>query len=100
MQTAFTIWPQTTNPNYIWGTDHRSVTWYNISLMYHFIGVALVLIGQYVIIYYSIGLIYRFYSRYEIDLETADEIVKGSTRHSNHGSEYSMLMNDENEDDI
>jgi len=97
MQTAFTVWPQTKSPNYIWGTDHRSVTWYNISLMYHFIGVTVVLLAQYVFVYYSIGFIYRFYKRYEIDMETADDSIKITKRDSNQGSEYSMLMNEEDD---
>ena len=98
MQTAFTVWPQTKNPAYIWGTDHRNVTWFNISLMYHFIGVATVLLAQYVFVYYTIGFIYRFYKRYELDLEANDDKIEFVNKNdSQHGAEYSMLMNEEEE---
>ena len=66
--------------------------------MYHFIGVAIALLIQYVVIYYSMGLLYRFYKRYEIDLETADKPIELMTKSdSKHGSEYSMLINEEDD---
>jgi hypothetical protein len=65
--------------------------------MYHMIGVASVLLLQYVLIYYTIGFYYIFYSKYEIDLENRDERIKLTTINVNKSIEYSMLMNEEDE---
>jgi hypothetical protein len=65
--------------------------------MYHMIGVASVLLFQYVLIYYTIGFYYIFYSKYEIDLENRDERIKLTTINVNKSIEYSMLMNEEDE---
>jgi hypothetical protein len=65
--------------------------------MYHMIGVAAVLLFQYVFIYYTIGFYYAFYSKYEIDLENRDEKVKFTNNDIKKGIEYSMLMNEEDE---
>ena len=61
------------------------------------IGVASVLLLQYVLIYYTIGFYYIFYSKYEIDLENRDERIKLTTINVNKSIEYSMLMNEEDE---
>ena len=61
------------------------------------IGVASILLFQYVLIYYTIGFYYIFYSKYEIDLENRDERIKLTTINVNKGIEYSMLMNEEDE---
>lgn len=65
--------------------------------MYHMIGVASVLLLQYVFIYYSIGYYYSFYSKYEIDLELDNrERINFTPININKGREYSMLfMNEE-----
>jgi len=65
--------------------------------MYHMIGVAAVLLVQYVFIYFTIGFYYAFYSKYEIDLENRDERIKLTTINVNKSIEYSMLMNEEDE---
>ena len=65
--------------------------------MYHMIGVASVLLLQYILIYYTIGFYYIFYSKYEIDLENRDERIKLTTINVNKSIEYSMLMNEEDE---
>jgi hypothetical protein len=69
----------------------------NSRLMYHMIGVASVLLFQYVFIYYTIGFYYTFYSKYEIDLENRDEKIKFTNNDIKKGVEYSMLMNEEDE---
>ena len=61
------------------------------------IGVASVLLLQYILIYYTIGFYYIFYSKYEIDLENRDERIKLTTINVNKSIEYSMLMNEEDE---
>lgn len=97
MQTAFVVWPQTTNPDYIWTTEHRSITWLNISLMYHMIGAAAVLLGQYLFVFYTHRIIYRFYKRYELDLETATDQKIIFKSLDAKDVEYSMLMNEDDE---
>ena len=61
------------------------------------IGVASVLLFQYVFIYYTIRFYYTFYSKYEIDLENRDEKIKFTSNDIKKGVEYSMLMNEEDE---
>jgi hypothetical protein len=63
--------------------------------MYHMIGVASVLLFQYVFIYLTIRYYYAFYSKYEIDLENRDKKVKFTNNDIKKGIEYSMLMNEE-----
>lgn len=94
MQTAFVVWPQTKNPAYHWTTDHRDTTWLTVSLMYHMICVAAFMLLQYLFVYAFHGLFYRFYKKYELDLEDNDQKIVFK---SSPGTEYSMLMNEEDD---
>ena len=95
MQIAFVVWPHTTNKIFIWGTDHGSMTWLNVSLMFHFIGVAILLLGQYLFVYFAIDFFYTCFRKYETDLEDKEIGIK--LEFSNE-KEYTMLMNELDED--
>lgn len=64
--------------------------------MYHFIVVAIVLMTQYLIIYYTFGLYYRLFKRYEIDLEQQTSLVFKVDTASE--KEYAMLINELDDD--
>ncbi len=96
-QIAFVVWPQTTNPAYIWHADHAAHVWLSISLMYHLIGCALALMIQYVFVYSMIGTIDKFYRRYEFDIEQDQQ--EQTFREKTTNASYRILLNetDENE---
>lgn len=97
MQIAFVVWPHTSNPIFIWGTDHASHTWLNVSLMYHFIGCAIILLLQYTFINCTINTFDRCYQRYEQDLDDK----KGYYNKANYtSSEYFKLMNDPDDNEV
>jgi hypothetical protein len=66
------------------------------------IGVASVLLLQYILIYYTIGFYYIFYSKYEIDLglDNRDERINFTPININKGKEYSMLLMNEEDYEI
>lgn len=97
MQVAFVVWPQTSNPFWHWKMDHTSHTWLSISLMYHFIGCAILLMGQYVFVYFTIGLFDKYYKIYEDDLQKSSRFKLKNFK-DNDGSdskEYSFLINED-----
>jgi hypothetical protein len=89
-QVAFVVWPKTTNPIYIWGTDHASHTWLSISLMCHLLLSLIILLGQYVLVYLFIEPFDRFYTRYE--QEKASQTVR-------YGRLVEMKLNLNDDDD-
>lgn len=97
MQTAFVVWPHTNNKKFIWGTDHMSNSWLEIVLMFHFLGVATVLLLQYLLVFYTFNVIYKFYRKYELDLEasTVDNIPNMKSKSKNNQIEYSILINED-----
>jgi hypothetical protein len=68
MQIAFVIWPQTTNPMFLWPNDMNSFTWLVISLMYHFFFSAIVLTFMHVFVHSTIGCYNKAYDNFEMDL--------------------------------
>ncbi len=52
LQAAYVIWPQTTNPYFVWDPDsHRSVSLLTMSYVYHLAGNAFLLIITYLLVY-------------------------------------------------
>jgi hypothetical protein len=98
MQIAFVVWPlEKVSPRFMWGVDHASITWLTISLMYHFIGCAIVLMAQYICVFFTIDCFDRCYSKYEIDTEEsyATYLRYGCNQSTKSNSkEYAILMND------
>jgi hypothetical protein len=85
IQAAYIIWPQTSNPLFLWDPDsHRSVTLLTMSYAYHLAGNAFILIVMYLIVYMCIS--YR--GKLNNDEVEDDEIV----------SDYKLILS-VNDDD-
>jgi hypothetical protein len=99
MQIAFVLWPHTTNPRFIWVDDHASHVWLNIYLMLHLMMAALTLMAQYLFVYYTIDVLDKCFTRYELDLRVDNSAapIKFSD-YSGDNKEYSILLNNEDED--
>lgn len=104
MQVAFVVWPHTTNPMFIWKNDHASHVWLSISLMYHILGAGMLLLAEYALVYAFMDVFDRCYDRYELDLESRDDVIQSGkvmrktdlNNHENH-KEYSFLIDEEEE---
>jgi hypothetical protein len=95
MQIAFVVWPlEKVSPRFIWGVDHASITWLTISLMYHFIGCAIILMAQYLFVFYTIDFFDRCYSKYEINAEDSYKIFRWDQSSKSNSKEYAILMNE------
>ena len=104
MQIGFVVWPKTTNPRFLWGNDHGSHVWLSISLMYHFMGCAIVLMIQYLIVLRFVKSLDRYYSRYEDDLIEIEKSRRfpndDSITTTNNNKEYAILMNDMDDNEM
>ncbi|CAF1351232.1 unnamed protein product [Rotaria magnacalcarata] len=85
LQLAFVIYPQTTNPYFVWDEDsHRSVSLLTMSFSYHMSGNALVLLVVYLIMY---------------KLSQINGIIDdGDEQHQLHESEYKLILNDHDDE--
>lgn len=98
MQIAFVVWPHTDNPLFIWKMDHTSHTWLSISLMFHLIFCAILLMIEYLFVYFLINVFDKYYQRYELDLEEVKKIqIKGyeKTDERVNDREYTFLIDEE-----
>lgn len=93
MQIAFVVWPHTDNPRFVWKDDHESHTWLNIYMMIHMIAALCVIMIQYWIVHGSIELWDKYYSKYELDVDTEP----GLRLKLNDNREYSALLTHEEE---
>jgi hypothetical protein len=85
VQAAYVIWPQTSNPLFIWEPEsHRSISLLTMSYAYHLAGNAFILILVYLTVY---GLISP-----HIKL-TPDELDE-----EDNGSDYKLILNSNDED--
>lgn len=101
MQIAFVVWPQMSNPFFIWKNDHTSHTWLSISLMLHLILSACLLMGEYVFVYYTIGVFDKYYKKYEIDVESLKlEKSQLVIKYADNQKEYALLINDKDEEEV
>ncbi len=102
MQIAFVLWPHTANPRFTWTDSHATHVWLNIYLMVHLAAAACTLMIQYLFVYYTIGIFDRCYTRYELDLSIDDAAaqIKFNDFENRGGKEYSILLNNEDEDSL
>jgi Family of unknown function (DUF716) len=87
IQAGYVIWPQTTNPLFVWDLDsHRSVSLLTMSYAYHLAGNAFILIIIYLIIHKSVS------SRIKINRDEIedDEIV----------SDYKLIISTNDDDNV
>lgn len=85
LQIAFVIFPQTTNPYFVWDEDsHRSVSLLTMSFSYHLSGNAFILLVVYLLIYKL--------ARFNMVIDSNDE------EHQLHESEYKPIV-DANDDE-
>ena len=85
LQAAFVIWPQTTNPLFLWDpSSHRSVSLLTMSFAYHLAGNAFILILVYLIVHSAVS------SRVKINIDEIDE--------EDIGSDYKLILNSNDED--
>ena len=76
LQAAFVMWPQTTNPLFIWDPEsHRSVSLLTMSFAYHLAGNAFLLIVVYLIVSIPISWSRKLYLEEEEDLSDYKLIV-------------------------
>jgi anionic cell wall polymer biosynthesis LytR-Cps2A-Psr (LCP) family protein len=75
------------------------MTWLNVSLMYHMLFVAVVLMSQYLFVYYTFSMHAKYFKNYEQDLEDRKKSVLVIKLDSKHEKEYEMLMNEMNDDE-
>ena len=108
MQAAYVLYGHSKNPHFIWVDDHKTHVWLNVNAMMHMQIAICTLMTQYVVVYYAINFLDRFYSRYELDVETDSKtlrIVRCDNKENNNSNdanykEYSVLLNsDDNEYD-
>ena len=65
-------------------------------MMYHWIGVSVFMMAQYLFVYFTFGFYYSCFKKYEQDLETNKAlIIKVDTKHH---KEYEHLMQENDED--
>jgi len=87
LQAAYVIWPQTSNPLFVWDPDsHRSVSLLTMSYAYHLAGNAFILIIVYLLVHMSI----RPRVKFNIDEIEDDEIP----------SDYKLILTVNDEDNV
>jgi hypothetical protein len=87
LQAAYVIWPQTSNPLFVWDPDsHRSVSLLTMSYAYHLAGNAFILIIVYLLVHMSI----RPRVKFNIDEVEDDEIP----------SDYKLILTVNDEDNV
>jgi len=106
MQIAFVVWPQTTNPLFIWLPGHGTFTWLTISLMYHFMAVAVVMTLQFLVVQAMMPCFERAYDRYQLDVDACEEKLMlsangGINVQLKGGSEkeYSILLGEDEDEE-
>ena len=77
------------------------MTWLNVSLMYHMLFVAIVLMSQYLFVYYTFSMHAKYFQQYEQDLEQErnKSLLVIKQLDSKNEKEYEMLMNEDEQDD-
>lgn len=85
IQAAYVIWPQTTNPYFLWDPNsHRSITLLTMSYAYHLAGNAFLLILVYLTVHLVVSSRMKMNSHSIMDEES--------------GSDYKLILNDNDED--
>jgi hypothetical protein len=74
LQAAYVLWPQTTNPYFVWDPDsHRSVSLLTMSYAYQLAGNAFILIVLYLIVYMFVSPSIKIDVNQTEDIESIDE---------------------------